>query len=149
MTDFPLHEGWTLRKISRRVRLVAGIITGVVASVTAAGAVYYSELMPVSTSTAKAIVKDQVGAAIGQIVTEQKVTAAKVTEIQREGTETRLQVNRLRRDAIRANKWKLEEDLRIETDPDRRQNINARIEELKDDLDDATRERDRLRLSSP
>ncbi len=149
MTDVPIAGGWSLSKLSKRIRLIAGIITGVVAGAGAAGAIYSSDLMPVSTVTAKAIVKDQVGTAIGQIVTEQKATAAKVSEIQREGAETRLQVNRLRRDAIRATRWKLEEDLRAETAPERRRSINSRIEELKDDLEDATRERDRLRVSSP
>jgi hypothetical protein len=77
------------------------------------------------------------------------VASARIGNLQRESTETRLQLNQIRREGLRAAKWSRSEQLKSATDPAAREIIQQQLDQITDDLKDVDDERDRLRIPSP
>jgi hypothetical protein len=78
-----------------------------------------------------------------------QVATSRIGNLQREGTETRLQINQLRRETLRNAKWNRTEELsKKELDVQTRQFLQAQLDQISDDLRDVDAERDRLRAFS-
>lgn len=130
----------TLQGVRTHIRLVASIASALVAVTAAASAVtVYSEYLPATRGFAKETVKIETAAALS-------ITAARIGNLQRESTETRLQINQVRRDGLRAEKLTREQQLQAASDPAMRQLLRQRLDEIADTLRDVDAERERLRL---
>jgi hypothetical protein len=77
------------------------------------------------------------------------VTTARIGNLQRESTQTRLQINQLRLETLRAARWSLMDKLKAEPDAGTRQFLQAQLDQLDDDLRDVNAEQDALRIPSP
>jgi hypothetical protein len=102
----------------------------------------YADLMPATRGFAKETARIQTDSAL-QVATE------RIGNLQREGTETRLQINQLRRETLRNAKWNRTEELKKELDLQTRQFLQQQLDQIGDDLRDVDAERDRLRTPSP
>jgi hypothetical protein len=78
-----------------------------------------------------------------------QVTTARIGNLQRESTETRLQLNQLRLETLRNAKWNRTEQLKSATDLPTRELIRQQLEQIDDDLTDVKAERDRLHTPPP
>lgn len=128
----------TLKSISLKVRLVAGILTALVAG---GGALAAFNASPYALAS-HAYVDGKVDSAL-------MVTTARMALLQRESGETRLQLNQLRREGLRSARWNLSEQLKSAGDSSTRRVLQERIEQIDDDLKDVNAERDRLKFPSP
>jgi hypothetical protein len=127
----PMYRNWRMN-----LRLVAGVCSALVAIGGFAAA--YSDYLPATRGYAKDVAKSQTDSAF-QVM----------SSLQREGNETRLQVNQIRREGLRNAKWSWSEQLKTAPDAQARQNIQQRLDEIDDGLRDVEAERDRLRIPSP
>jgi len=130
----------TLASLSKKVRLIVGIITALVAGAGALAA--YSDYAPATRGYAKDVAKRETDAAL-------IVTTARIGNLQREAMETRLQINQVRRDTLRNDKFNREQQLKDAPDLQTRQLLRQRLDEIDDALRDVYAERERLRIPSP
>jgi hypothetical protein len=125
------------------LRLVAGIVTALLAIGSGIGALAsYTDYLPATRGFAKKVAKSETDSAL-------TVTTARIGNLQRESSETRLQINGVRREILRNSRWTLAEKVRVEANPSTRQLLQAQLDQLDDDLNDVNAERDRLRIPSP
>lgn len=125
------------------LRLVAGAVGSLMALGGGIGAVMsYSDYLPATRLYARSVAKDETDSALN-------VATARMGNLQRESTETRLQINQVRRDTLRADKFNREQQLQLTSDPTMRQLLQQRLDEIADALQDVNAERDRLRSSPP
>lgn len=127
-----------LKSISLKVRLVAGILTALVAG---GGALAAFSASPYALAS-HAYVDDKVDSAL-------QVATARIGNLQRESGETRLQLNQLRREGLRSARWNVSEQLKTAPDSSTRRTLQERLEQIDDDLRDVNAERERLRIPSP
>lgn len=125
-----------LRTWRMNLRLIAGVCSALVAVGGFAAA--YSDYLPATRSYAKYEAKVQTDSAL-------MVTTARIGNLQRESAETRLQINQVRRDTLRADKFNREQQLKIAIDNSSRELLQQRLDEIEDALRDVNAERDRLR----
>ncbi|MDB5606709.1 MAG: hypothetical protein JWP25_3609 [Bradyrhizobium sp.] len=124
----------TLRSLSLKVRLIAGVVTALVAGGGALAAINASPFALAS----HAYVNDRVDSAL-------QIATTRIGSLQRESGETRLQLNRLRREGLRNARWNLGEQLKFASDASTRRVLQERIEQIDDDLRDVDKERDNLK----
>lgn len=129
-----------LRTLRSNVRFVAAVLSALVAACGFATA--YSDYLPATRGYAKDVSKRGTDSAL-------MVATARIGSLQRESTETRLQLNQIRREGLRAAKWSRSEQLKSTTDPAAREIIQQQLDQITDDLKDVDDERDRLRIPSP
>lgn len=101
----------------------------------------YSDYLPATRGYAKFEAKYQTDSALS-------VTTARIGNLQRESAETRLQINQVRRETLRADKFNRETQLKAASDNATRQLIQQRLDEIDDAIRDVNAERDRLRTVS-
>ena len=121
------------------LRLIAGACTALVAI--GGFATAYSDYLPATRGFAKYEAKFQTDTALS-------VTTARIGNLQRESAETRLQINQVRRDTLRADKFNREQQLKTAVEASTRQLIQQRLDEIDDAIRDVNAERDRLRAVS-
>jgi hypothetical protein len=127
----------------KKLRLVAGVASAMVAIGGGVGALAaYSDYAPATRGYAKDVARGEADSAL-------QVTTARMGNLQRESSETRLQLNQLRRETLRNAKWSRAEQLKTATDGQTRQLIQNQIDQIEDDLRDVNAERDRLRTPMP
>jgi hypothetical protein len=102
----------------------------------------YTDYLPATRGCAKDIAKVETGSALTG-------ATGRMGNLQRESTETRLQINQLRREGLRSSRWSIAEKIKSESDSGTRQLLQAQIDQIDDDLRDVNAERDRLRIPSP
>lgn len=119
------------------LRLIAGVASALVAVGGFAAA--YSDYLPATRSYAQGAAKSRTDSALA-------VTAVAISGLQRESTETRLQINQVRRDTLRADKFNREQQLAATSDANMRQLLQQRLDEIDDAIHDVNTERERLRM---
>jgi hypothetical protein len=125
------------------LRLIAGVVTALMAIGGGVGALAsYTDYMPATRGYAREVAKTQTDSAL-------TVATAQIGNLQRESTETRLQLNQLRREGLRSARWSWAEQQNNAQDTRARQIIQQKLDELDDSLRDVDAERDRLRITSP
>jgi hypothetical protein len=131
-----------LKLIRYKIRLIAGVITALLAIGGGVGALAaYTDYLPATRGYAKDIAKLETDSAL-------MVATARIGNLQRESGETRLQLNQMRREGLRSARWNLTEQLKIAPDLSTRRVLQERIEQIDDDLRDVNAERDRLKAFS-
>lgn len=118
------------------LRLAAGVASAVAVLGTFAAA--HTDYLPAT----RAFAQERIDSALN-------VATARIGLLQMENNETRLQINQVRRDTLRADKFNREQQLAVTADPNMRQLLQQRLGEIADALDDVNRERDRLRMPLP
>jgi hypothetical protein len=125
------------------LRLIAGVITAVLAIGSGIGALAaYTDYLPATRGFAKEVAKSETDSAL-------TITTARIGNLQRESSETRLQINGVRRDILRNSRWTLAEKVKVESSPQTQQLLQTQLDQIDDDLRDVLAERDRLRIPSP
>lgn len=133
----------TFNTIRMKVRLLAGVVTALVAVGGGVGALAaYSDYAPATRGYVKEIAKRETDSAL-------QVATARIGNLQRESLETRLQINQVRRDTLRNDKFNREQQLQATIDVATRQLLQQRLNEISDALQDVNAERARLRIPSP
>ena len=69
----------------------------------------------------------------------------RIANLQRESAETRLQINQVRRDTPRSDKFKREQQMKAVSDEPKRELLQRRLDEIDDALRDVNAERERLK----
>lgn len=129
-----------LRLLRYKLRLIAGVVTALLAIGGGVGALAAYTSSPYAFAS-HAYVDEKVDSAL-------QVATARIGNLQRESGETRLQLNQLRREGLRGNRWALSEQLKTAPDSSTRRVLTERIEQIDDDLKDVNAERDRLKAFS-
>lgn len=124
------------------LRLTAGVVTALMAIGGGVGALAaYTDYLPATRGYAKEIAKSETDSAL-------QVATARIGNLQRESGETRLQLNQLRREALRNARWDRSEQLKSAPNERTRQIIQQQLDQIDDDLRDVNAERDRLKAFS-
>ena len=124
------------------LRLIAGVVTALMAIGGGVGALAaYTDYLPATRGYAKEVAKVQTDSALS-------VATDRIASLQRESAETRLQINQVRRDTLRGDKFNREQQLKTATDSPTRQLLQQRLDEIDDALRDVNAERDRLKYVS-
>jgi hypothetical protein len=132
-----------VRLIRYKLRLIAGVVTALIAIGGGVGALAaYTDYLPATRGYAQDIAKRETDSAL-------QVATARIGNLQRESGETRLQLNQLRREGLRSARWNLGEQLKSAPDSSTRRVLQERIDQIDDDLKDVNAERDRLKFPSP
>lgn len=130
------------KTLRMNLRLMAGVVTALMAIGGGVGALAaYTDYMPATRGYAKEVAKSQTDSAL-------QVATARIGSLQRESTETRLQINQVRRDTLRSDKFNREQQLKTASDDPTRQLLRQRLDEIDDALQDVNAERDHLRAFS-
>lgn len=125
------------------LRLTAGVVTALMAiggGVTALAS--YTDYLPATRGYANEVAKSTTDSAL-------VITTARIGNLQRESSQTRLQINQLRLEGLRSARWNIAEKMKSETDAGTRRLLQAQIDQVDDDLRDVNAERDRLRIPLP
>jgi len=129
----------TFPRVTRmNARAAAALISALVGLGGAIVAIAASPYAPAS----HAFVTDRVDSAL-------QATNARMSHLQREGNETRLQINQLRAEALRSSKFQVDQAMASTTDQQIKQVLQQRSEELGTAIVDVSAERERLRAQSP
>jgi hypothetical protein len=129
--------------IRLNLRLLTGVCTALGVIGGFAGALAsYTDYIPATRGYARHVAQETTDSALN-------VATARIGNLQREATETRLQINQVRRDTLRNDKFNREQQLVNTTDPVMRQLLQQRLDEIADALQEVNAERDRLKIPSP
>jgi hypothetical protein len=121
------------------LRLIAGVVTAITAIGGGVGALAaYTDYLPATRGYAKYVAKSETDSAL-------TVASARIVNLQRESAETRLQINQLRRDTLRSDKFNREQQMKAAADDPTRELLQQRLEEIDDALRDVNAERERLK----
>ena len=124
------------------LRLIAGVVTALMAIGGGVGALAaYTDYLPAKRGYAKYVAKSETDSAL-------TVASARIANLQRESAETRLQINQVRRDTLRGDKFNREQQFKTAADDPTRQLLQQRIDEIDDALRDVNAERERLKTFS-
>src|ERR1700694_4138817 len=124
------------------LRLIAGVVTALMAIGGGVGALAaYTDYLPATRGYATEVAKVQTDSALS-------LAPNRIASLQRESAETRLQINQVRRDTLRGDKFNREQQLKTATDSPTRQLLQQRLDEIDDALRDVNAERDRLKYVS-
>ncbi len=119
-------------------RTMAAVVSASIALCGGIAAFATSDYAPAS----HAFVNDRVDTAL-------QSTSARMTTLQRESNQTRLQINRLRGEGLRNSKFAVDQALAVTIDPNMRQLLQQRSGELNDAIEDVAAERKQLQFQSP
>jgi hypothetical protein len=90
------------------LRLIAGVVTALMAIGGGVGALAaYTDYLPATRGYAKYVAKSE---------TDSALTVASIANLPRESAETRLQINQVRRDTLRSDKFNREQQLKTVAD---------------------------------
>lgn len=133
-----------LRLIRYKLRLIAGVVTALLAIGGGVGALAaYTDYLPATRGYAQEVAKRETDSAL-------QVATARIGNLQRESGETRLQLNQVRRETLRSAKWTVSEQMKAAKDGTARRVFQERIDQIEDDLRDVDKERDKLKaISTP
>jgi hypothetical protein len=121
------------------LRLIAGVVTAITAIGGGVGALAaYTDYLPATRGYAKYVAKSETDSAL-------TVASARIVNLQRESAETRLQINQVRRDTLRSDKFNREQQMKAAADDPTRELLQQRLEEIDDALRDVNAERERLK----
>lgn len=141
---------FSVRDVRMRLRLIAGVVTALLAIAGGAKALAsYSDYAPSTRGFARYVAKRAVADALAPIGIDQSVVNARIASLQRDSVETRLQVNQVRLEALRTEKFNRDMQLKATSDPSSRQLLQQRLDQISDGLDEVKKERERLTVSSP
>jgi hypothetical protein len=119
------------------LRLIAGVVTALMAIGGGVGALAaYTDCLPATRGYAKYVAKSEADSAL-------TIASARIANLQRESAETRLQVNQVRRDTLRSDKFNREQQMKAAADDPTR--LQQRLDEIDDALRDVNAERERLK----
>lgn len=130
----------TFKDLRLKLHLTAGVITALLALCGGVGAFAAFTDSPFALASHR-YVDERVDSAL-------QVATARIGNLQRESSETRLQLNQVRREGLWADKFNREQQLKIATDSATKQLLRRRLDEIEDALRDVNAERDRLRAFS-
>jgi hypothetical protein len=121
------------------LRLIAGVVSALMAIGGGVGAfAAYTDYLPATRGYAKYVAKSETDSAL-------TVASARIANLQRESAETRLQINQVRRDTLRSDKFNREQQMKTAADDPTRKLLQQRLDEIDDALRDVNAERDRLK----
>jgi hypothetical protein len=121
------------------LRLIAGVVTALMAIGGGVGALAaYTDYPPATRGYAKYVTKSETDSAL-------TVASARVANLQPESAETRLQINQVRRDTLRSDKFNREQQMKTAADDPTRELLQQRLDEIDDALRDVNAERKRLK----
>jgi hypothetical protein len=121
------------------LRLIAGVVTALMAIGGGVGALAaYTDYLPATRGYAKCVAKSETDSAL-------TVASARIANLQRESAETRLQINEVRRDMLRSDMFKREQQIKAAADDPTRELLQQRLDEIDDALRDVNTERERLK----
>jgi hypothetical protein len=121
------------------LRLIAGVVTALMAIGGGVGAIAaYTDYLPATRGYAKYVAKSETDSAL-------TVASARIANLHRESAETRLQINQVRRDTLRSDKFNREQQMKAAADDPTRKLLQQRLDEIDDALRDVNAERDRLK----
>jgi hypothetical protein len=124
------------------LRLIASVVTALLAIGGGVGALAsYTDYLPATRGYAKEVAKKETDSAL-------MVATARIGNLQRESSETRLQLNQIRLDGLRIARSNWSQQLDTTKDAHARQLFQQQIDGIDDTLRDAYAERDRLKYAT-